>query len=115
MKAQYIHATGDSLESEYNPETGVSLNGETYKILPLSDIIDIDQLKFHGFTKSEIDNVIEFNNRLHTDDLEIRDLKHEVRRLREELKEEKSNFKSFREQAILLTEQTYGIDIIDID
>ena len=103
MKAQYIHATG------------VSLSGETYKILPLSDMIDIDQLSFHGFTKSEIDNVIEFNNRLHSDDLEIRDLNHEVRRLREELKEEKSNFKSFREQAILVTEQTYGIDIIDID
>ncbi len=103
MKAQYIHATGNSI------------SGETYKILPLSDIIDIDQLKFHGFTKSQIDNVIEFNNKLYSDDLEIRDLTHEVTRLRKELETEKSNFKSFRDQAILLTEKTYGIDIIDFD
>jgi hypothetical protein len=103
MKAQYIHATG------------VSLSGETYKILPLSDIIDIDQLFFHGFTKSQIDNIIEFNNKLSSDDLKIDDLTHEVRRLRQELECEKSNFKSFREAAINNVEKAYfsQLDLIE--
>ena len=114
------------------PKTPEELSQQILKVKDLLKEFDIPVLEKQGFeaddiigtvsrlvlkkeTKSQIENIIAYNNKCSSDEFEIRDLKHEVRRLREELKEEKSNFKSFREQAILLTEQTYGIDIIDID
>lgn len=47
-----------------------------------------------------ISTIIPFDSKLSNHEISINELTHVVRRLREELKTEKSNFKSFREQAI---------------
>jgi len=47
-----------------------------------------------------ISKIIPFDDKLSNNDIRINELTHVIRKLREELETEKSNFKSFREQAI---------------
>lgn len=82
------------------------------KILPIHPILSIDNLTLDGLSKSQINDVIAYDNKVSADDLRIDELEAQVRRLQEELAVQKRASKSYQDMVMQQAKDNFSKAVI---